>query len=248
MLARGTLGKLPCHGNMTEARVYQCPVCGAFAREGERTCRHCSTLLSTLRCGHCFELSFPDDLHCRGCGKELGLAVSPEASQLACPDCKLALSAFRADAGELQACGRCGGQFVTDGLLRALLEQREALGQAVPSAVGLPRGNPLTDPVRYRPCPSCNALMNRKNFGGTSGIVVDVCRLHGTYFDAGELPRVLEFVRRGGLVRARAVLQAGTSKPGNSLKFEDQPTHAAPALLDELTDLVAFVVDVLRKK
>ncbi len=41
--------------------------------------------------------------------------------------------------------------------------------------------------------------MTRTNFGGQSGIVVDVCREHGTWFDRGELDSALEFVRAGGL-------------------------------------------------
>lgn len=37
---------------------------------------------------------------------------------------------------------------------------------------------------------------------------VDVCRSHGTFFDAGELPRIIEFVMQGGLEAAeRAELQ-----------------------------------------
>jgi Zn-finger nucleic acid-binding protein len=60
------------------------------------------------------------------------------------------------------------------------------------------------DAVRYRPCPGCRQLMNRKNFGGESGVVVDVCAVHGTWFDEGELPRVLAFVESGGLAKARA--------------------------------------------
>jgi Zn-finger nucleic acid-binding protein len=41
--------------------------------------------------------------------------------------------------------------------------------------------------------------MTRMNFGRHSGIVVDVCRSHGTWFDRGELDAVLEFVRAGGI-------------------------------------------------
>ena len=54
-------------------------------------------------------------------------------------------------------------------------------------------------PVRYVACPVCRALMNRRNFGGVSGVIVDVCAKHGTWFDRGELPRVLAFVESGGL-------------------------------------------------
>jgi Zn-finger nucleic acid-binding protein len=46
--------------------------------------------------------------------------------------------------------------------------------------------------------------MNRVNFGKRSGIVLDACAQHGTWFDADELRRVVEFVRDGGLDRARA--------------------------------------------
>jgi hypothetical protein len=36
-----------------------------------------------------------------------------------------------------------------------------------------------------------------------SGVIVDVCKKHGTWFDLGELPRVLAFVAAGGLERSR---------------------------------------------
>jgi Zn-finger nucleic acid-binding protein len=200
-----------------------------------------------LRCGHCFDLNFPDDLHCRGCGQEVGLAVAAADSDLTCADCKLPLTTFKAGTGQLQACARCGGQMVTHGLLRALLEQREVLGAAVPTPGQAPRGNPLKDPVRYRPCPSCQLLMNRKNFGGASGIIVDVCVRHGTFFDAGELPRVLEYVRRGGLAHARAALEnKAPSVAGSGPALSAGSGHSS-GMLDEWVDLLSFVVDVLRK-
>lgn len=235
---------------MVEARVLVCPVCGAFAREGERACRHCQTALATLRCGYCFELSFPDDLHCRGCGRELGLHPVPSQSEARCPDCKVPLDAFQASAGDLLACEQCGGQMVGHELLRALIEQREALGQAVPSPGAVPRGNPLADPVRYRACPTCAQLMNRKNFGGVSGIVVDVCSRHGTFFDAGELPRVLDFVKRGGLGKASAVIaaHAPTSQQASYSALAPARHGDAPTLLDDLAGIVGFLVDVLIRK
>ena len=138
---------------------------------------------------------------------------------------------------------------VTHGLLRALVEQRAVLGSAVPSPGEAPRGNPMADPVHYRPCPSCSQLMNRKNFGGISGIIVDVCTLHGTYFDAGELPRVLEFVRRGGLAKAQAIIQNSAPKPMPGGGLMESPSSLSSAgMLDDLVDLVSFVVDVLRHR
>ena len=45
--------------------------------------------------------------------------------------------------------------------------------------------------------------MNRRNYGKRSGVIVDVCRAHGVWFDNEELTRVLEFVRAGGLQETR---------------------------------------------
>lgn len=59
------------------------------------------------------------------------------------------------------------------------------------------------EPVRYRICPECETTMNRVNFARISGIIVDVCKTHGSWFDVHELPGVLEFVRKGGLDTAR---------------------------------------------
>jgi len=50
--------------------------------------------------------------------------------------------------------------------------------------------------------------MIRKNFGTISGIVVDVCGHHGTFFDYGELPGVMDFVRSGGLGLAQKHAEA----------------------------------------
>ena len=45
--------------------------------------------------------------------------------------------------------------------------------------------------------------MNRLNFGRLSGTIVDVCRGHGTFLDAGELHGIVRFIQGGGLDRAR---------------------------------------------
>jgi len=54
----------------------------------------------------------------------------------------------------------------------------------------------------YLPCPVCHVVMNRRLFATGTGVIIDVCRAHGTFFDAGELPLVIEFVMNGGLERA----------------------------------------------
>jgi Zn-finger nucleic acid-binding protein len=45
--------------------------------------------------------------------------------------------------------------------------------------------------------------MNRVNYARRSGVVLDVCKTHGMWFDQDELRRVLAFIAAGGLDRAR---------------------------------------------
>ena len=45
--------------------------------------------------------------------------------------------------------------------------------------------------------------MNRKNFADTSGVIVDVCKAHGLWFDRDELGRIIQFVTKGGLDESR---------------------------------------------
>jgi Zn-finger nucleic acid-binding protein len=67
---------------------------------------------------------------------------------------------------------------------------------------------PAESGVHYARCPQCAETMARVNFGKHSGIVVDVCRWHGTWFDAGELDAAMEFVHAGGVPRGSPPLRS----------------------------------------
>jgi len=45
--------------------------------------------------------------------------------------------------------------------------------------------------------------MNRSNFAHSSGVIIDVCKHHGVWFDSEELPKIIDFIRRGGMELAR---------------------------------------------
>jgi len=53
--------------------------------------------------------------------------------------------------------------------------------------------------VRYVPCPVCKQLMNRKIWGSYSGVVVDICSEHGSWYDAKEIEKVREYIVLGGV-------------------------------------------------
>jgi Zn-finger nucleic acid-binding protein len=53
--------------------------------------------------------------------------------------------------------------------------------------------------TKYFKCPRCRKYMWRKNYMSHSGILVDKCRKHGTFFDKGELEKAVEFIKAGGV-------------------------------------------------
>lgn len=112
------------------------------------------------------------------------------AAGTSCPRC---LSRELAAQHDDLVCPRCGGLFVGHARLQSLVdEHRESGLRPVPESAPVSASAP-SDAVTYLPCPHCAALMNRKNFGDRSGIVVDVCKTHGVWFDRGELEAVIAF-------------------------------------------------------
>ena len=95
-----------------EAPALRCPSCGAPAREGDRACAHCGSLLSTRRCVTCFALSPRDAEKCVRCGALLP-AETLKPSAGSCPDCKAAFVSRQAGAAGFSECPRCGGLFLT---------------------------------------------------------------------------------------------------------------------------------------
>jgi Zn-finger nucleic acid-binding protein len=45
--------------------------------------------------------------------------------------------------------------------------------------------------------------MNRANFARCSGVIVDLCKAHGIWFDRDELSKIIEFIGQGGLEMSR---------------------------------------------
>lgn len=182
-----------------ERREFPCPYCGNGCPPLVRVCPHCDVRLENVRCAHCFTLQTPGAFACGRCSKSLELEPVLDATDSPCPRCKKPLESSPGEEGRVHECPRCGGIFVRRDALAEILAAAEVSGP-MPS----PPSPPLFPEVQYFPCPVCRSSMNRMNFGKLSGVIVDVCKQHGTWFDAGELTRVVAFVASGGLARARA--------------------------------------------
>ena len=55
----------------------------------------------------------------------------------------------------------------------------------------------------YRKCPVCSAMMQRRNYARRSGVIIDVCREHGIWFDDNQLQQILAWIKQGGMAFAR---------------------------------------------
>jgi Zn-finger nucleic acid-binding protein len=193
------------------AETLNCPMCGAAAATASVHCAYCDARLATIACPSCFGMMFKGSRHCPHCGA-LGACArtANDASTRHCPRCPgIRLEPVELGATMLFECPQCDGIWMEAAAFERICADREqqsaVLGapSPVPSpAAGLEaRGN--GGAVRYVPCPECGQLMNRLNFARCSGVIVDLCKGHGTWFDREELRGIVEFIRAGGLETSR---------------------------------------------
>jgi Zn-finger nucleic acid-binding protein len=143
-------------------------------------------------------------------------ALSSHQGELQCPHCLdqappmtrwgLAPSKDRPAGYQVDGCTTCGGAWLESQTLKAMLaEAAELVGKVTVVEANVKRRvvAETSGPITYRRCPVCKDMMARKNFERVSGIIIDTCIDHGTFFDTGELQDVLSFVRSGGLVLAQ---------------------------------------------
>jgi Zn-finger nucleic acid-binding protein len=186
-------------------------MCGAAAATESVHCSYCDARLATIACPSCFGMMFKGSRHCPHCGALGARSRTTDAvSTRHCPRCtRVTLEPFELGATMLFECPQCDGIWVEAEAFERICADREqqsaVLGAAsrAPSqaSAGAARGG--GGAVRYVPCPVCGQLMNRLNFARCSGVIVDMCKGHGTWFDREELRGIVEFIRAGGLEASR---------------------------------------------
>jgi Zn-finger nucleic acid-binding protein len=245
-----------------------CPFCMARVSGGARFCSHCG---SPILVGQAAAGATP--LPCPACGASRHL-VSRRlgAEPVAVAECEVCAGlwvdtgtfqvlAARARLGQLDPAvaaappARAGGTMAVNGprLAGEGATAVNALRPAAGAAAGVNGPRPATDPPGgagrlYRPCAVCGALMNRQNYGRKSGVILDICRAHGIWFDDGELARVLAWIRDGGEQRAGQLADEQAQDEARWRRLEQAATiplagawgHAEcdPELLDGLLDLI----------
>jgi len=254
-----------------DAAVVKCSWCGAPRTKGAETCEFCQaefTLhekdLHTI-CPVCMARVSDKARFCHHCATPIVPEGKPGvATQSPCPVCGKDRNLRSRRLGQMSVavmeCQGCGGLWLGIDAFEAVLDK--ARGTALPtktlggtSAPGRDyiRGSqgPQTGPL-YRPCAVCGKLMNRKNYGRISGVIIDVCSEHGVWFDADEIERLIAWIRSGGLAlsqelkqeqekaeRQEAMKKEAIGKTPVESWIDDPPGRST--LLDAVADLIAGI-------
>jgi len=209
----GTAFTVPRPTEITSA--FTCPQCGALASPDDPACRYCRTTLTLAACPRCFARVFQGYGFCPHCGAHIdepAHATTEGASLRLCPRCQpteVHLTAHLVEGTLLDECLRCGGLWIDRSAFERLIADRDRLAALISEGVGVAPAlearpaDPVALEVRYLACPDCRVFMNRKNFGDRSGVILEVCKPHGLWFDRDQLSQALRFVMAGGLEESK---------------------------------------------
>lgn len=194
-----------------------CGHCGGVLSEEDTECPFCTAALSpddraaTTLCPVCAARLRHDSQHCNACGVELrASAIPPLPRDGKCPRCEGPLRVHLLPEAEVIECGStggCGGIWTSREAFRRIQQSSHAAAQEGRSTPQAPDQHTFDGPPTkrevgpmYIPCLTCGQHMQRRQFrvgGRPAGVVLDVCKNHGIWFDRDELERCLAMVRSG---------------------------------------------------
>jgi len=189
-----------------KAEAFNCPNCGAAATHDSSSCIYCGSSIAARMCPSCFGSVAIGMKHCPLCGAVVPVSTPKKKSDLKCPICETELVQTTIGQHSLHECVQCGGLWIDKNSFQeicTLEEEQEAILQFRSEESPSPGKKKFKRKRTYVPCPECGKLMNHKNFSRCSGIILDWCRDHGSWFDRRELQQIVAFIRDGGLRKAR---------------------------------------------
>jgi Zn-finger nucleic acid-binding protein len=231
-----------------DAPIRRCGSCGAGVDPKDTACGFCRSRIDReatrgLVCPECYARNTDASRHCTNCGVEFRPQPLLGDTEMACPACEQTLMVRSIAEVAVSECGSCRGLWVPGESFDALVERARTRHQARASD-GLEDTTHsrarVTSDVSYRRCPVCEQVMHRKNFGRTSGVIVDWCREHGTWLDADELGHIAAFIAGGGLVDPKAASVLGDEatrdvvREADRLLREARRSHREPSLAEFL--------------
>lgn len=176
---------------------------------------------------------------CPHCGARAVTAEHTGGATLHCPGCGGDMPGVRVGSATMHQCAQCGSAWLSPDVFASLCADQKSRGLLAAAVGGAGTPATLEHPqvVRYVHSPVCNGIMNRVNFGHSSGIIVDICKRHGVWFERDELRGVLSFIARGGMEQTRAhddaqdaLRQQSLGLPNQSVLSPVVPRHAESVL------------------
>ena len=212
-------------------------MCGAAASTDAPQCQYCGSLLATISCPVCFAMMFIGSKHCPRCGAAADRHEGVNKSAWKCPRCQVEMQSVVIGQESVLECGTCFGLWLDVPSFEKICADREQQAAVLGTALHAPEGNVRTgSPVQYVPCPECSQLMNRINFAHCSGVILDLCKKHGIWFDQDELSRIVEFIRAGGLEASRSKEKAELEEVRGKLRQEQLRTDINNSAASRLAD------------
>ena len=192
----------------------KCPSCAAPLPPGKALCRYC---------GSTADVDFS--------GRSVGSPTPPERPR-PCAGCGKLMDSLNIGSEEepffVERCPGCLGLFFDPHELETIVDREVPPAQTIDHLALARLAEHGGEQVRYRKCPVCRKMMNRANYGQTSGVIVDRCRDHGVYLDAGELRRIEAWVRAGGRLDAAQKAAEAAARPSRQIALsmlDEQEPH-----------------------
>ena len=206
-----------------QPEALNCPNCGGAVSSDKSKCEFCRSRLKTVGCPSCLGAMFLGSRFCTHCGAP-GKAVEllDQANAGDCPRCSVPLEPLKIDSVTIRECERCGGFWSGAEEFERLCRDKERQASVLGFIGSYVHPNADPPQISYVPCPDCKQLMNRSNFARSSGVIIDMCKQHGVWFDAGELPRIIEFIDKGGMDRAREKEKIAIQDERSKLRDEER--------------------------
>jgi Zn-finger nucleic acid-binding protein len=167
-------------------------------------------------------MMFIGSKHCQRCGAAAAIPRIKDAKDRKCPRCHIEMVSVTVGATAVLECERCLGLWLDVPSFEKICADREQQSAVMGAAAHATTAAHETSKVNYVPCPECSQLMNRMNFARCSGVIVDVCKKHGTWFDRDELSSIVEFISDGGLNTSRAKEKIEIAEQREQLRAEQR--------------------------
>jgi Zn-finger nucleic acid-binding protein len=202
--------------------AFNCPNCGAASKPDSVLCSYCGSALSVKICAGCFGAVSIGMKHCPHCGAEVAEEQPSGQDSLKCPRCENPLAKILVGNHSIHGCTQCGGLWVKKDIFQDICTREESQEAVLGYSTPAPPAQDVKKVQRvYIPCPECGKLMNIKNFAGCSGVILDWCSKHGSWFDRQELHRIVTFIRGGGMRKARAREQSQLQEEKERLRTQE---------------------------